>query len=194
MKVSSAVKAIKQKDGEGCVVETIHGDVYRADKVIVSVPTPLYPLIHFEPSLPPAKKALSESAKSGYYTKTVLVYTEPWWHSAGLSGVYSSADGPVVFTHDTCVPQDGQYSINCSHAGDPGKKWSRLPAEERKKIVLQNIRTTIGTVVDTVPQPINAIKKDWTKDPWAQGGPGPIWRPGFLAGESGRTIAEEIQQ
>ncbi|CZR46054.1 uncharacterized protein FPRO_11501 [Fusarium proliferatum ET1] len=190
VKVSSAVKAIKQKDGEGCVVETIHGDVYRADKVIVSVPTPLYPLIHFDPSLPPAKKALSESAKSGYYTKTVLVYTEPWWHSAGLSGVYSSADGPVVFTHDTCVPQDGQYSITCFHAGDPGRKWSKLPTEARKKVVLQDIRAAFGTVVDTVPEPINVIEKDWTKDPWAQGGPGPVWRPGFLAGDSGNSIAE----
>ncbi|SCV36915.1 related to amine oxidase [Fusarium fujikuroi] len=173
------------------LLTTIDGDVYRADKVIVSVPTPFYPLIQFETSLPPAKKALDESAKSGYYTKTVLVYAEPWWHSAGLSGVYSSANGPVVFTHDTCVPQDGQYSINCFHAGDPGWKWSRLPAEERKKIVLQDIRTTFGTIVDTIPKPINAIDKDWTtKDPWAQGGPGPVWRPGFFAGESGKTIAE----
>ncbi|KAI1028451.1 hypothetical protein LB503_002697 [Fusarium chuoi] len=73
-KVSSAVKAITQKEGEGCTVETINGDVYRTDRVIVSVPTPLYPFIHFEPSIPPAKNALGESAKSGYYTKTILVY------------------------------------------------------------------------------------------------------------------------
>lgn len=190
MKISSAVKAITQKEGEGCLVETINGDVYRADRVIVSVPTPLYPLIHFEPSLPPAKKKLGDSAKSGYYTKTILVYAEPWWHSAGLSGVYSSTDGPVVFTHDTCIPQDGQYSITCFHAGDPGRKWSRLPAEERKQVVLQDICTAFGTVVDNIPEPINVIEKDWTKDPWAQGGPGPVWRPGFLAGESGKAIAE----
>ncbi|EXL69668.1 hypothetical protein FOPG_14394 [Fusarium oxysporum f. sp. conglutinans race 2 54008] len=190
VKISSAVKAITQKEGEGCLVETINGDVYRADRVIVSVPTPLYPLIHFEPSLPPTKKKLGDSAKSGYYTKTILVYAEPWWHSAGLSGVYSSADGPVVFTHDTCVPQDDQYSITCFHAGDPGRKWSRLPAEERKRVVLQDISTAFGTVVDDIPEPINVIEKDWTKDPWAQGGPGPVWRPGFLAGESGKAIAE----
>ncbi|KAK2133941.1 hypothetical protein NOF04DRAFT_1367202 [Fusarium oxysporum II5] len=190
VKISSAVKAITQKEGEDCLVETINGDVYRANRVIVSVPTPLYPLIHFEPSLPPAKKKLGDSAKSGYYIKTILVYAEPWWHSAGLSGVYSSTDGPVVFTHDTCIPQDGQYSITCFHAGDPGRKWSKLPAEERKQVVLQDICTAFGTVVDNIPEPINVIEKDWTKDPWAQGGPGPVWRPGFLAGESGKAIAE----
>ncbi|KAI1041778.1 hypothetical protein LB505_008459 [Fusarium chuoi] len=135
VKVSSAVKAITQKEGGACKFETINGDVYRAYKVIVSVPTPLYPFIHFEPSLPPAKKVLGESAKSGYYTKTVLVYAEPWWHSSGLSRVYSFADQPIVFTHDTCVLQDGQYSITCFHAGDSGRKWSRLPPEERKIVV-----------------------------------------------------------
>jgi monoamine oxidase len=190
VKISSAVKAITQKEGEGCFVETTNGDVYRADKVIMSVPTPLYPLIHFEPSLPPAKKTLGESAKSGYYSKTILLFAEPWWHSAGLSGVYSSAGGPIVFTHDTCIPQDSQYSITCFHAGDPGRKWSRLPAEERKRVVLDDFLTAFSTVVDHIPQPINVIEKDWTQDLWAQGGPGPVWRPGFLAGESGKAIAE----
>jgi monoamine oxidase len=33
-------------------------------------------------------------------------------------------------------------------------------------------------------------EKDWTKDQWAQGGPGPVWRPEFLAGESEKTISE----
>ncbi|EWZ00290.1 hypothetical protein FOYG_00173 [Fusarium oxysporum NRRL 32931] len=186
VKISSAVKAITQKEGEGCFVETINGDVYRADRVIVSVPTPLYPLIHFEPSLPPAKKKLGDSAKSGYYTKTILVY-------AGILQVSQARIVPPMgqsSSHDTCIPQDGQYSITCFHAGDPGRNRSRLPAEERKQVVLQDICTAFGTVVDNIPEPINVIEKDWTKDPWAQGGPGPVWRPGFLAGESGKAIAE----
>lgn len=33
-------------------------------------------------------------------------------------------------------------------------------------------------------------EKDWTKDQWAQGGPGPVWRPEFLAGESEKTISK----
>ncbi|KAF5655326.1 flavin-containing protein [Fusarium sp. NRRL 25303] len=134
----------------------------------------IFVIDRFEPSLPPAKKALGNHGGTPQVSQ----------------GVNSSANEPVVFTHDTCIPQDGQYSMNCFHAGDPGRRWSRLPAEERKRIVLQDIRTTFGTVVDTVPEPINAIEEDWAKDPWAQGGPGPAWRPGFLAGESGKTIAE----
>lgn len=154
------------------------------------MPTPLYPLIRFEPPLPPAKKALSESTESGYYTKTVLVFSEPWWHAANLSGAYSSADGPIVFTHDTCVPQDAQYSITCFHAGDPGRKWAGLPADERRRVVLRDFRTAFGKVVEKVPEPANVVEKDWTADPWARGGPAAVWRTGVLTGEAGKAITE----
>ncbi|KAF4457824.1 squalene cyclase [Fusarium austroafricanum] len=116
-----------------------------------------------------AKEALSKSTESGFYTKTVLVFEQPWWRSANLSGVYSSADGPIVFTHDTCVPEDGQFSITCFHAVDLGRKC---------------------TVVDAVSMPIEVIEKDWTREPWICGAPGPVWRPGFLAGEAGDSVAE----
>ncbi|KAM5341316.1 hypothetical protein ACJ41O_014347 [Fusarium nematophilum] len=189
VKVSAAVKSITQKDGS-CVVETSDGTSYKADKVIVSVPTPLYPLIRFDPDLPPPKKALGESTESGYYSKTVLVFDKPWWHAPNLSGEYSSADGPIAFTRDTCVPADDQYSITCFHAGDTGRKWSKLPADERKRVVLRDFRAAFGKVVDNVPDPISVIEKEWAKDEWARGAPGPVWKPGFLAGEAGKSIAE----
>jgi monoamine oxidase len=189
VKVSAAVWSITQKDG-GCVVETSDGTSYRAEKVIVSVPTPLYPLIRFDPDLPSSKKALSESTEGGYYSKTVLVFDEPWWHAPNLSGEYSSADGPIAFTRDTCSPSDGQYSITCFHAGDPGRKWSKLSADERKQTVLRDFRAAFGKVVGNVPDPISVIEKEWTKDEWARGAPGPVMRPGVLAGEAGKSISE----
>ncbi|KAJ4232340.1 hypothetical protein NW759_002728 [Fusarium solani] len=189
VKVSAAVWSITQKDG-GCVVETSDGTSYRAEKVIVSVPTPLYPLIRFDPDLPSSKKALSESTEGGYYSKTVLVFDEPWWHAPNLSGEYSSADGPIAFTRDTCSPADGQYSITCFHAGDPGRKWSKLSADKRKQTVLRDFRAAFGKVVDNVPDPISVIEKEWTKDEWARGAPGPVMRPGVLAGEAGKSMSE----
>ncbi|KAL6364648.1 hypothetical protein LRP88_00618 [Fusarium phalaenopsidis] len=189
VKVSAAVWSITQKDG-GCVVETSDGTSYRAEKVIVSVPTPLYPLIRFDPGLPSSKKALSESTEGGYYSKTVLVFDEPWWHAPNLSGEYSSADGPIAFTRDTCSPGDDQYSITCFHAGDTGRKWSKLSADERKQAVLRDFRAAFGKVVGNVPDPISVIEKEWTKDEWARGAPGPVMRPGVLAGEAGKSISE----
>ncbi|KAL2691275.1 hypothetical protein Neosp_001656 [[Neocosmospora] mangrovei] len=189
VKVSAAVWSITQKDG-GCVIETSDGTSYRAEKVIVSVPTPLYSTIRFDPDLPSSKKALSESTEGGYYSKTVLVFDEPWWHAPNLSGEYSSADGPIAFTRDTCSLADDQYSITCFHAGDTGRKWSKLSADERKQAVLRDFRAAFRKVVGNVPDPISVIEKEWTKDEWARGAPGPVMRPGVLAGEAGKSISE----
>jgi monoamine oxidase len=183
------VTSITQKDG-GCIVETSNGTSYKAEKVIVSAPTALYSLIRFDPDLPPAKKKLGQSTASGYYSKTVLVFQEPWWHSADLSGEYSSADGPIGFTRDTCVAADGQYSITCFHTGDPGRQWSKLSAEERKQTELRDFRAAFSKAVDHVPEPISVVEKDWTKDEWARGGPAPLMRPGALAGEAGQSLSE----
>lgn len=116
------------------------------------------------------------------------MFSEPWWHTANLSGSYSSADGPIVFTHDTCVPRDKQYSITCFHAGDPGRKWAELPAEERRRVVLCDFRTAFSKVVDNVPEPINVIEKDWAADSWTGGAPAAVWQTAVLTCEAGKDI------
>ncbi|UNI18539.1 Monoamine oxidase [Purpureocillium takamizusanense] len=191
VKVNCAVEAISPRDA-GCVVEASNGASYKAHRVIVSVPTPFYSSIRFDPDLPPGKKTLSQSTESGYYTKTVLVFDEPWWHSTNLSGEYSSANGPIGFTRDTCVPADGQYSITCFHTGASGRQWSTLSAEERRRVVLEDFRAAFRKVVDPVPEPIHVVEKDWTQDEWARGGPGPIMKTGLLAGEAGKSISESF--
>lgn len=162
-------------------------------KVIVSVPTPLYPLIEFQPLLPRAKQTLSESTELGYYSKTLLVFRSPWWRAANLSGVFSSLEGPISFTRDTCAEEDGQCSITYFHAGTPGRRWSALSAAARREAVLAQFRAAFGSVVGTVPEPINAIEKEWTKDVWARDAPSPVMGPGVMTGEAGRSIREPFE-
>ncbi|PHH89830.1 hypothetical protein CDD83_5156 [Cordyceps sp. RAO-2017] len=164
--------------------------LYETQKVIVSVPAALQHTIKFDPELPPERKYLGKESTLGFYSKTVLVFEEPWWHAADLSGEYSADTGPIAFTRDTCVPEDGQYSITCFHAGDSGREWSRLSTEDRKKVVLEEFNAAFGKVVPTVPRPINIIEKDWATDPWALGGPGPVLKPGILTSEAGKCLCE----
>jgi monoamine oxidase len=184
------VKVIQDK--KGCTVKTKSGHKYHSKKLILSVPTSLYPNIDFEPHLPPAKKELGDSTELGYYSKSILVFDEPWWRNANLSGVLTSMDGLVSFTRDTCVPEDKQYSITCFHVGQPGRKWSQLSAKERKDTVLKQFNDAFGTVVDNVREPINIIEKDWLKDPWFLGGPGPVMKPGLLTG-AGKSIRDPFK-
>ncbi|KAM5358100.1 hypothetical protein ACJZ2D_015593 [Fusarium nematophilum] len=191
LKLSTPVTSIAQSS-KGCTVKTRNGQRFYSKKVIVSVPTSLYHLIDFQPSLPPAKKELAESTTLGYFSKTVLVFDSPWWRDAGLSGVFTSPDGPVVFTRDTCVPEDEQYSITCFHVGEPGRQWSALSAQERQDAVLKQFNAAFSTVVDDVPKPISIVEKDWTKDHWFQGAPSPVMLPGTMTG-AGRSIRTPVK-
>lgn len=129
----------------------------------------------------------------GYYSKTVLVFSDPWWHSANLSGVFNSNNGPISFTRDTSVPEAGQFSITCFHVGAPGRRWSELGSLAAKRnAVLKQFRDAFSTVVGSVPEPINIIEQEWTADEWAQGNPNPVMRPGLMMSEAGQSIRERF--
>lgn len=191
IRLSSPVKLISQSGG-GCLVETTDGTKYSAAKVILSVPTPLYHKIRFEPELPAAKKALGQSTKFGYYAKTVLVFSSPWWREAGLSGCLNSEKGPISFARDTCASEEEQYSITCFHVAEAGRIWSELPAEKRREAVLEQYRTMFGAVAKEVPEPVQVLEKEWTKDPWVGGAAIPVMLPGVMTADTGRAIRDPV--
>lgn len=144
------------------------------------------------PELPDAKKELSETTKLGYWSKTILVFKEPWWRAANLSGAFLSVNGPIILTRDTSVDEDDQYSIATIQIGQPGRDWSELDAEDRRQAVLEQFRTAFGTVVNDIPEPINIIEKEWSKDPWALGAPSPVMVPGIMTKDAGKSIRDPV--
>lgn len=121
------VTSIAQSQGGHCTVYTDGGMSFQCRRVIVSIPTSLYHQILFKPALPKGKATLSDNTATGYYTKVIYVFKEPWWQTAGLSGVLDSDKGPIIFTRDTSIPVDDQWSITCFLVGDKGRNWSKLP-------------------------------------------------------------------
>jgi monoamine oxidase len=156
VRLSSPVTRIVQTD-EGVAVHTGNKVTYNSQKVIFSAPTALYHLVDFEPALPAAKQELSNATVLGYYSKTILIFDEPWWRDANLTGVFTS-EGPISFTRDTSA--GGQNSITCFHVGEPGRQWSRLEADERREAVLAQFRRAFGEFVDEVPEPVQVLEKD----------------------------------
>jgi monoamine oxidase len=132
-------------------------------RVIVSVPTTLYHQIAFNPALPKNKAALSDNTATGYYTKVVYVFKEPWWQQAGLSSVLDSDNGPIIFTGDTSIPIDNQWSITCFLVGDKGRDWSKLPRAVRLEQTWKQFSGSFGKFVD-VPAPTNTLELEWTKE------------------------------
>ena len=191
VKLLSPAKIIKQGT-DNCVIETVEGLIYKSRRVIVSVPTVLYPSITFEPALPLPKHDLSMSTVLGYYSKLVLVYDAPWWRDAGLSGVMESSVGPVSFTRDTCSEEDGQYSITCFLVGELGRRWSALSDEDRRTQVLDQVRAVFGVGANAshIPEPVKVHEMEWAKEEWIRGAPCPLTPPGVLTSDAGKAIRD----
>ncbi|KAG4252595.1 hypothetical protein FPRO06_03812 [Fusarium proliferatum] len=190
--IVNPVKIIKQ-GSDGVLIETANPkQKFRAERVIVSVPTCLYPSINFEPPLPESKKTLGESTALGCTSKAIFVFDKPWWRDAGFSGIIECETGPIHFSRDTCSPEDGQYSITCFVVGDRGRDWSKWPYAEKRRIVLEQFNGVFSGVGVKAPEPVNIILQEWIKQPWIWGCPSPVMMPGTLTSDSGKVLREVV--
>lgn len=161
----SPVRHIDQQGG--AVVVTSARGIYKASRVIVSVPTPLYKEILFDPPLPPEKLELSKSTKLGDYCKSIVFYSKPWWRDAGLCGLAQSVHGPFAVTRDSSVDADGHYSLTCFVVGQPARDWMVLSRSQRDKAVLDQIHKLYGHFT-TVPEPVEIVEQIWRNEQWSQ--------------------------
>ena len=175
IRLDAAVLSIEEMDGM-IRVATTRG-LLQSKRVIVSVPTPLYKLIRFQPPLPLSKTELSEQNVIGYTNKVHALYAEPWWRAVGLCGLVQSFIGPIIVTRDSSVDGTGQYSLTCFLVGQPGRDLSRVSQEKRFAAVLAHIQRTFGKYF-AVPKPIAMLEHEWWNDDWAQGCPCPVAPPG----------------
>lgn len=173
----SPVRRIEQSNGT--VHVTSARGRYEASRVIVSVPTPLYNEITFDPPLPLEKTQLARSTRLGSYCKMITLYKRPWWRDAHLCGLTQSCHGPFAVTRDTSVDSKGHYSLTCFVVGEPARRWAALPSADRKVAVLQQIQKLFGPFV-TVVEPFEIVEQIWKDEQWSQGCPCPVMAPGDL--------------
>lgn len=176
--LNSPVRLIRQ-DGASVYVSSGRGD-FRCRKVVVSVPTPLYKEITFEPTLPEAKAKLSSSTVLGYTNKAMVMYATPWWRGANLCGMIQSFKGPIAVARDSSVDERNQFSLTCFLVGDLGRELSKRSQAERHQAVISHIKAIFSPFVE-VPEPIAVAEHEWAKDQWAQGCPCPATPPGIMS-------------
>ncbi|KIW33315.1 uncharacterized protein PV07_00173 [Cladophialophora immunda] len=176
--LSSPVRRISQSPA-GILVSAARGD-FRCQRVVVSVPTPLYKEITFEPPLPPAKLELSDKNVLGDTIKVIVKYAAPWWRKADLAGMVISFHGPMVSCRDTSNDAAGTYSLTCFTTGEIGRQMARRPQRERFDAILAHLRRAFSPYVGVVPEPVAVTEHIWAKDQWAQGCPCPASPPGIM--------------
>lgn len=179
--LNSPVSKVAQ-DSEKVVVTTHSGIQYRCKKVILSLPTPLYKEVVFEPQLPSAKLNFSSSTHLGYYTKVILIYEKPWWREHGLCGLTHSFKGPASLTRDSSSPADSQYSLTCFVVGEPGRKWSTFSKSERHAQILEQVASIYGPQLsEKARMPLSILEQDWAQEQFSRGCPCPVTPPGVLS-------------
>lgn len=154
----SPVRKIEQQGGSIKVVSA--RGTYEASRVIVSVPTPLYSEIEFNPPLPPEKLQLSQSTRLGDYCKSIVFYKKPWWREYDLCGLSQSCHGPFAVTRDSSVDVDGHYSLTCFVVGQPARDWMQLDRPARDKAVLDQLQKLYGPFAK-VEEPIEIVEQIW---------------------------------
>ena len=173
-------------------VQTDGGVEFACQRLIITVPSPSYSWITFDPPLPEPKRILSERARFGHTMKVILVYSKAWWRDYFLCGFAQSSKGPISICRDSSVDSDGQFSLTCFVTAEPGKLWIKLEPEARRIAVLDQVinmlapacaaktgsAATKEEVMIVARQPLEVLYHDWTTDVWSQGCPCPVLPPG----------------
>jgi monoamine oxidase len=164
IRVDVPVGSIAQRD-DGVVVEA--GDVtVTARHAVVTVPPALALDIAFDPVLPPDRAELYRKANAGPESKTLVVYDEPFWRSAGFSGQSSQPGSASEVTLDA-TPVGGSPGVIASFTfGSVAERVDALDAAERRKLVLDALTARFGAEAAT---PRDYVETAWWKEPWTRG-------------------------
>lgn len=190
LRLSTPVSSIE--DLESCVVVTsTTGETFKAKKVVVSLPTPLYKDIHFSPMLPVAKQQITSKTFLGTYTKVIVCYDKPWWRDLGFSGLTLAFEGPVAVARDTSVEANRQFSLTCFVNGEPGRQWSKLPQHERRAQVLAQLAKLYNNA-EEVYKPIEIFEQEWQNEQFSKGAVCPIFGEKGLLNQAETTYKEPV--
>lgn len=164
--------------------------VNRAERVIVALPPALAGRIQYEPALPAARDGLTQRMPQGHLVKVQAIYARPFWRADGLNGTSLSDVGPLNATFDSS-PQSGMPGALLGFAGgDEGRRFSRLPADERKRAALASLARAFGA---QALNPIDYVESDWASEPYSRGCPVGIAPPGLLT-TYGRALREPVDR
>lgn len=181
VRLNSVVRSITQKAGERVTVQSSTG-TFACKKVIVSVPGPVYKTIAFEPALPLARTLLTDCTSYGYYTKCMMVFSEPFWVDRGFCGLAQSFSGPASVIRDTSVPADNKWVLTCFMASETGRAWSKLSALDRELVLIQQIGELYQAAIAAKESFVTSMSYEWCKDEFAGWGcPCTALTPGVLS-------------
>jgi monoamine oxidase len=181
---STPVRLIRQ---DGSRVEVCADQVsVGCQRVIVTAPLTLAGRIQYDPVLTADRDQLTQSSPMGSVIKVLAIYNSPFWRELGLNGQASADVGPVKVVFDNS-PHSGNPGILVAFAeGSDARRLRRLPAPERREIVLSCLQRFFG---EGASNPVAYVEKDWASEEWSRGCYGAFFPPGVWT-NFGRALRE----
>ena len=160
LRYEQQVRRIEQQDA--VVRISTSTTTFTADRVVLTLPPNLLvSTLAFEPELPTELTTLARQTHTwmGESIKVGLRYERPFWRNAGQPGgtVFSNV-GPVSEMYDHTNVEDTQFALK----GFLNGSYFSLRREERRDLVLNQLRKYYGAVVDTYLAYEEAV---WRQEP-----------------------------
>jgi monoamine oxidase len=169
-------------------VTTRGGEVYRADRVIVTLPPTLAGRLEYAPALPSWRDQLTQRLPAGSVITFHAVYDRPFWRSKGLTGQAASDRGPVKITFDNSPPDGNPGVLLGFMEGNDGRKAARLSLEERRSAALECLVRYFGP---EAAHPVEYLERDWMAEEFSRGCYGAHFTPGVW-GDFGSALTEPV--
>ena len=145
-------------DGELLAVATAE-KVFRAEKVIVTIPPRIATRIRYTPELPEEVIEAMEKTHTWMSNaiKVGLTFEKPFWRSKNLSGMLIGQVGTVTELYDHSNAQDNSFAL----MGFVNEGLRDFSAVERKERILDFLAKYLG---DEVFRHNSYEEKDWSQD------------------------------
>ncbi|KAI9332728.1 hypothetical protein DFJ73DRAFT_855411 [Zopfochytrium polystomum] len=192
IRLCAPVVQIDRSAADNIISIYVAGDTYpiQTKAIIFAIPPSQHLKLKWTPALP-AKKLhyFHRTAAVGYYTKVCLIYDEPFWRSAGVSGQAISHTGPICMTFDSSDDAATYGSMTVFLTSHQGQQWAALSDEDRKQGVLDHMVRLYKD--ERFGKPKLYEEQDWAKEEFSGGCPVHFMAPGTLTSYS-KEIFEPI--
>ncbi len=175
VRLDAPVRALTQHE-DHVLVDAAAVEV-TAKHAIVAVPPALTVEIAFEPALPDDRRELYRRAAAGPETKTLVVYDEPFWRDAGLSGQTAHPASAAEVTLDAS-PRGGTPGVIASFTfGKIAAGLDALDPAERRRAVVDALARRLGP---RAANPVEFVETAWWTERWTRGCSFAHFPPGTL--------------
>ena len=137
-----------------------------AGRVVVAVPVPLSGRIEYDPVLPAYRDQLTQRLTFGAAIKYLALYDEPFWRSAGLTGLAISHESPIKAVLDGSPP-DGRPGVLTTFVTGPcAREVARMSERDRRELLLRELGRYFGPKATA---PYDVIEQNWMAEQYTRG-------------------------